>query len=52
MVMVLSAWVYMAGAQLCFWLPLKRRPDFVRRAALCFAADASDGGGAARLWRR
>ena len=26
MVTVLSAWVYMAGAQLCFWLPLKRRP--------------------------
>ena len=29
----------MAGAQLCFWLPLNRRPDFARRAALCFAAD-------------
>ena len=39
MATVLSAWVYMAGAQLCFWLPLNRRPDFVRRAALCFAAD-------------
>ena len=39
MATVLSAWVYMAGAQLCFWLPLNRRPDFARRAALCFAAD-------------
>ena len=39
MVMVLSTWVYMAGAQLCFWLPLNRRPDFARRAALCLAAD-------------
>lgn len=39
MATVLSVWVYMAGAQLCFWLPLNRRPDFARRAALCFAAD-------------
>ena len=39
MATVLSAWVYMAGAQLCFWLPLNRRPDFARRAALCLAAD-------------
>mgnify|MGYP004514144965 FL=1 len=39
MAMLLSAWVYMAGAQLCFWLPLNRRPDFARRAALCLAAD-------------
>ena len=39
MAMVLSTWVYMAGAQLCYWLPLNRRPDFARRAALCLAAD-------------
>ena len=39
MVMVLSAWVYMAGGPLFFWLPPQRRPGFARRAALCLAAD-------------
>ena len=34
--LVITSFAYMAGAQLAFWLPLKRRADFRRRAAVCF----------------